>query len=298
MKPVNIILDTDIGPDCDDAGAVAVLHSLAARQEANIVAMMHCTSSKWGAGCLDALNTYYGRPDIPVGALRQSGFLDKTEYETFNKALALEYPNRFRGDIPAPDATILYRQMLADAPDQSIVVVAIGPLTNLADVLSSSPDETSPLSGKQLITDKVKHLVVMGGTFPSGKEWNFEMAPLSAQKIASSWPTPIFYTGFEVGSRLMTGARLLKEAPPRHPVRLAYERFGLADGVRPSWDLTAVLFAVRGVQSGWTLSERGAIEVSADGSNGWKPGDGLHHYLILNRSPSEMESLLEELMIS
>ncbi len=38
--PVHVILDTDIGSDCDDAGALAVLHALADRGEVEILACM------------------------------------------------------------------------------------------------------------------------------------------------------------------------------------------------------------------------------------------------------------------
>jgi hypothetical protein len=58
---------------------VALLHALSDRDEANILAMMCCTSSEWGAPCLDALNTYYGRPNIPVGTLRNLARLLESE---------------------------------------------------------------------------------------------------------------------------------------------------------------------------------------------------------------------------
>src|SRR5579883_1622803 len=61
--PVPVILDSDIGPDVDDAGATAILNAMADRGEARILAMCCCTSSEWGAPCLNAINTYYGRRD-------------------------------------------------------------------------------------------------------------------------------------------------------------------------------------------------------------------------------------------
>ena len=84
-QPVPVILDTDIGPDCGDVDAVVMLHGLADRGEADILGMMCCTSSAWGAPCLDALNTFFGRSEIPVGALKDAGFLD---HSGFNRAIA------------------------------------------------------------------------------------------------------------------------------------------------------------------------------------------------------------------
>lgn len=297
MKTVNIILDTDIGPDCDDAGAVAVLHALANRGDAEIVGMMHSTSSKWGAGCLDAINTYYGRPEIPIGTLRQPGFLDGTQYETYNKPLALQYPNRFRNGCAAPDAVALYRQLLSEAEDESIVIVAIGPLPNLAGLLRSLPDELSPLSGAELVARKVNHLVAMGGSFPSGKEWNFEMDPTSARKVAADWPTPVHFTGYELGIAVPTGQSLVTQAPPDHPVRRAYEWFGTQDGLRPSWDLIAVMIAARGLRDGWRLSPAGTVIVEPDGSNRWIPGEGRHFYVQFDEAPERIGLLLEQWLV-
>lgn len=297
-RPVGIILDTDIGPDCDDAGAVAVLHALASLGEVEILGMMHCTSSKWGAGCLDALNTYYGRPDIPIGTLKTSGFLDDDSvHAKYNKGVAEHYPNRFREGAEPPDAVALYRQLLAGGERQSVVIVAIGPLPNLLNLLRSQPDEYSSLSGIQLVADKVKHLVVMGGAFPSGREWNFQMHPASAQYVASHWPTPITFAGFEIGADIHTGRRLFTHSKPDNPVRKSYEWYVGEGGDRHSWDLTAVLYAARGAYPYWD-TVLGTVEVADNGENGWTVGENSRHaYLTVKMDPQQVADILEELMV-
>ncbi|QHW30910.1 nucleoside hydrolase [Paenibacillus rhizovicinus] len=296
--PVRILLDTDIGPDCDDAGAAAVLHALDKDGEATIAGMMHCTSSKWGAGCLDALNAYYGRPDIPVGTLKTEGFLnDDAGYERYNKGITLNYPNRYKEEA-APDAVRLYRELLAKSEDQSTVIVAIGPLPNLMNLLQSEPDELSPLNGTELAARKVKHLVVMGGAFPRGKEWNFEMHPESASYVGAHWPTPITFTGFEIGLDIHTGSRLFTELPADHPVRQSYSWYVGEGKSRHSWDLTAVLYAARGAFPYWDLV-RGRIEVDrVTGENAWQDDEaGPHAYLRALSSPESVAELLDELMV-
>lgn len=62
-----IIFDTDMDSDFDDAGALALLHALADRCECEILAVMHSTSTPCSVGFIDAINTWYGRPGIPVG---------------------------------------------------------------------------------------------------------------------------------------------------------------------------------------------------------------------------------------
>src|SRR5688572_15365153 len=64
---VRVILDTDLGIDVDDAGALAVLHALADKGEVRILATVANVNDPYAPGALDAINTYYGRPNIPVG---------------------------------------------------------------------------------------------------------------------------------------------------------------------------------------------------------------------------------------
>ena len=71
-KVANIIFDSDCGPDCDDAGALAILHHYADTGNANILAAVCSTTTEYGAAWLDAINTYYGRPDIPIGTTKTS----------------------------------------------------------------------------------------------------------------------------------------------------------------------------------------------------------------------------------
>ena len=64
---VNIIFDTDIDSDVDDAGAMALLHSYVQQGKVNLLAVVGCCNSGYAAPCIDAINTYYGLPDVPVG---------------------------------------------------------------------------------------------------------------------------------------------------------------------------------------------------------------------------------------
>ncbi|WP_185602420.1 nucleoside hydrolase [Paenibacillus sp. 598K] len=296
--PVPVILDTDIGPDCDDAGAVAVLHALQTEGRLQSLAMLHCTSSRWGAGCLDALNVYYGRGDIPVGTLPTSNFLDDdSRYAKYNRLLATSPASRYPDGSGVPDAPTLYREKLAQAADGSIVVVAIGPLINLMQLLQTEPDAHSPLDGVALVARKVRHLVVMGGYLPEGKEWNFEMHPEAAAVVCEQWPTPITYTGYEIGLAVQTGARLLREAPPEHPVRISYAAYLGDKPTRPSWDLTAVLYAAHGAAPYWDLARGRMVVNTTDGSNRWiDDPQGPHAYLRERMDPAAVAELLDELM--
>jgi len=291
---VPVILDTDIGPDCDDAGAVAVLNALADRGEAEILAMACCVSSPWGAPCLDAINTYYGRPDVPIGTYKKPGFLLDSSY---SEAIAREFPNRLQRGENAPDARELYRKTLARQPDGSATICAIGPLNNLGDLLDTAPDEWSALGGVELVARKVRRLVVMGCAFPAGPSWNQEQDGEASARVAEQWPTRITFSGREIGLVIQTGARLYTETPTCNPVRRAYELY-TGGANRPSWDQTAVLYGVRGARDYWTVRANGQCRINEDGTNQWHdtPDRG-HSYLVEKMPVGRLGGLIEDLMV-
>jgi hypothetical protein len=55
--PVKIILDVDLAEDVDDAGAMATLHALANRGEAQILGILISSRNEWVGPCADAINT-------------------------------------------------------------------------------------------------------------------------------------------------------------------------------------------------------------------------------------------------
>ena len=65
--PVSVIYETDFTFDVDDVGALAVLHALADNGEAEILAVSYNEVQSRAADAIDAINTWYGRGDIPIG---------------------------------------------------------------------------------------------------------------------------------------------------------------------------------------------------------------------------------------
>jgi inosine-uridine nucleoside N-ribohydrolase len=159
-EAVRLIFDTDLESDVDDAGTVALLHALADRGEVKLLAMGISSRHPSSAPCLDALNTYYGRGDIPIGILKGEGGDNGSKYA---QTIAKEFPHDLASVEEAPSATSLYRRVLASQPDRSVVIVTVGFLTNVRNLLASGPDDASKLSGEQLVQRKVKAWVCMGG---------------------------------------------------------------------------------------------------------------------------------------
>src|SRR5215831_17118159 len=92
QKDVPIILDTDIAPDYDDVGAMAVLHSLADRGEAKILATISCNTFETTAPTLSVLNTYFKRYDISIGVTK-SDKPNKDCKQKWAEALVKKYPH-------------------------------------------------------------------------------------------------------------------------------------------------------------------------------------------------------------
>lgn len=311
--PVRIIFDSDMGPDADDAGALALLHALADRGEAEILGTMCSTTNPWCAPCIDAINTYYGRAHLPVGTLKGPGTAGGSEEwygDSFNGYVTGRFPNRLQHGAYAPDAVVVYRRLLAAAPDTSVTIVVVGAMTNLRDLLVSPPDSLSPLDGRALVEKKVRLLSIMGGSYPTGEESNFTVDGPATRQMVEEWPTPIVFSGFEIGEDLLTGARLA-ETPEDNPVRAAYHMWDLYfarqftpdfdpdSGIWPhsSFDQTAVLYAVRGARDYWTLQTEGHNFIHENGANEWRPEPDRDHAYLIERMPrEELARIIEDLM--
>lgn len=293
---VNVLFDTDIGPDCDDVGTLALMHALADLGEANLLGVGVTVSNPWSAPTVDAINTWYKRPALPVATLKENGFLTDSPY---TERVAKNFPHNLQSGLDAPDALSMYRRVLAAEPDSSVTLVAVGPLRNMSRLLRSPADVITGLTGSELIALKVKTLVVMGCAFPAGREWNIEQDPASAQLVVNEWPTTIVFSGVEIGNDIHTGYSMTSQTPTANPARMAYEIHVGANQNRPSWDQTAMLYAVRGAADGlFSLSTPGTVSITNNGDNTFAPSSGgRHRYLIKQKSNAEIAAVIEALMI-
>lgn len=309
--PEKIVMDVDLAEDVDDAGAMAVLHALADAGEAEILGVLISSRNEWVGPCLDAINTWYGRPDLPIGYQRGHvyGYAnDKDSHrETPSKyaePVAKAFPHDLGRSSDAPPAAELCRRLLSGQPDKSVTIVTTGFLTNLKDLLDSRPDQHSPLDGEALVRAKVKQWVCMGGIFPQGKfqngggEYNLMWDTIASVRAINDWPTPIVFSGWEIGAPIKVGARL-GEASEANPVRACYRHYnGLQN--REAWDQTAVLYAVRGAGDLWKVSEPGVCLMHArvtHGYNEWLAAPGKQHrYLVEKAPPAEVGRVIEDLM--
>lgn len=310
----NIILDTDIGPDCDDAGALALLNIYADMGLCRILAIGNCTSNPYGAGAIDAICRYYGREAVPIGTWKGREFLNDDICRRYNRPIAEKHLSRYREAEPE-DAVRLYRRVLAAQPDNSVDIIAIGPLNNISALLDSRPDDVSPLDGAELVRGKVARLWMMAGIFrPSdekkandierrcGKriedyaEYNVVCDAAASKNVADNWPGGKSYLGWEAGL-METGDSLLK-ASEDHPVRMAYELWNGGNKCRRcSWDPMTVLYAVDTDTQLVRDSAGGYVRFDDDGCTRFVTSpDGQDHYAELAANEEQIVEYINALL--
>jgi len=300
VKPVPVIFDSDMGVDYDDVGAITLLHAFADSGYINILATVASTKYEGVAAVFNALNTYFKRPGLLIGVPKGKA-LELKDKQHWTDSLLLKYPHKIKKNDEVLSATEVYRKALASQPDRSVTIITVGFLTNLADLLQSTPDKYSKFTGKELVREKVKQLVCMAGSFPAGNEFNVRMDAASSKIVFENWETPILFSGVEIGMKIKTGLplvndRSIKNSPVKDVFRICVPMSQQDSAGRMSWDQTAVLIAVKGYKPWWNI-QTGKIKIAEDGSNTWKNGDSLHSYLVESQSPIIVRDLINDLMI-
>lgn len=311
--PVKLIFDTDMDSDCDDVGALAMLHALADRGEVELLATMISGPNPWSPACTSAVNTFYGRSAIPLGRYVGSVPVSPSKYAS---QIAERFPHAAHRLEEVPAAAPLYRKLLLTQPDASVVIVTVGDLSNIAALLQLPAENDLP-SGRDTVARKVREWACMGGNFigkPARDDLKLTNNNFTVDKIGSHyaihhWPAtvPITFVGREIGSvqsGLQAGARLAS-LPRDHIVRAAYELyFGGEPKDRHVADQTAVLYAARGARDYWDMESRGYMDLAPDNTFVWRYEHDRHRYLLKRRDSQgvtndrAIERLIEDLMMA
>lgn len=212
MGARKIIIDTDPGQD----DAVAILLALACPEDLEVLALT-CVA---GNVPLDATSRnarriceLAGRPDLPVHA----GCAQPLQRDLVTAAHIHGADGLDGSDLPQPTmpldaahAVDVLVDTLRREPANTITIVAIGPLTNIATALTRAPD----------IAPRIARIVLMGGARgPGGNvtpaaEFNIHVDPLAA-KIVFACGAPITVLPLDVTYKaLVTPARHAALAAP------------------------------------------------------------------------------------
>jgi hypothetical protein len=308
-EPTRLIFDTDICGDCDDVLALGMIHALQDRGLCRLLAVTISVDHEQAARFVNAVNTFYGRGNIPLGVVGKGGRTESSKFlslveEPDKESGGFRFPHDLASARAAAASRVL-RKVLATQPNRSVVIVQVGFSTNLARLLESPPDEYSPLRGLDLVKQKVRLLSLMAGAFtpiggePRYREYNVTKDIGSARALAEGWPGKVVFSGYEIGAALPYPSLSIERDfryVAHHPLAEAYVRRNPPPHNRPTWDLTSVLHAVLGDRGYFDLSPPGKVTVEPDGFTRFDAApEGRHHYLVLR--PQQKLRILEAMVL-
>ena len=289
--PAGVVFSTAMGSGIDDALALAILHALEGKNEARIAAIAVSRANLHAAAMCDVIRSFYLSANtgpfagflrgLPIGLTSEGRLRDETPM--LAETLAKHKTNIHKLTDTAEVAPLI-RNALTAQYDQNALVVATGPLTDLARTLELH-------DVKAIIRQKVRLLALSTGP----RELTTGADVAAARKIFSEWPTPIVAAGAEIGDALLfPGASIEKDFAwsSSHPLVDAYRAYKPMPYDAATYAMTPVLFTVREKEAYFKLSEPGTINVADDGRTQFTPAaEGRHRYLILD--PEQKERILK-----
>lgn len=303
--PISVIFDTDIGNDIDDALALNMLFNYQKQCKINLLGITISKANPYVIEYVDGLCRFNNIFNIPLGYVYHGANPEDGKYirqvlDTIIDGKKIIFPHRSFNDS-LPQGYKLQRKLLANQLDTSVVMIVVGPETNIANLLNSTPDEFSPLSGVELIKRKVKYLSVMGGLYSKDfdvPEWNIIQDLKASRDVFTKWPRPIVASGFEVGSKLLYPHQSILndfKNSYKNPMCVSYKIYEKMPYDRQTWDLTSILYAIEPNSGYFELSVEGKITIDENGKSIFTP-DIYHNHKYLIISPSKINSTLSALV--
>lgn len=267
-----VIFDTDMGPDCDDAGAWAMLLKYAEKYDLKILGAANCTSNSYANGTIRAIAEYYGFDDVTVGQHTGDPMLpDGTRY---NVDVAKKYFEDYKHACRAMTEKEFYKKLLSKAEDDSVTVITVGTFSNIAAALNDDPD---------LFNAKVNSVISMAGKFPEGKEFNITCDIKAAQTVIEKYKNTLIFTGWEIGADIVAGFGTEFSEGPVFDCYKLYSGRHEPPYDRSSWDLTAVHFAVEGENGLYELSNPVKVTFDDEGSTHIEKDRSSNRYYLLRK---------------
>ena len=177
---IPILLDTDIGSDVDDAFALGLALASPTLDLRGVTTVSGDAENRAWIVC--RLLTAVGRRDIPVAWGRDPQPDQPVNWQIqYRRHPAVIY-NRSVKPVKASAVELLYSRLKAEPG--KLTIVAVGPLTNVARLLTEHPD----------CKPWIKRIVLMGGSVrvgfapksPPEAEWNIKLDVVAAKTVFMS----------------------------------------------------------------------------------------------------------------
>ncbi|MET0242846.1 MAG: nucleoside hydrolase [Flavitalea sp.] len=281
---IPVIIDTDLDSDVDDVAALAMALNLHKQNKINILGVVVTSDDPFAPVCASAINQYFGFPDLPIAFDKQQPKL--TNYSRYTKQISDSFPHKLASFDMAEEPVQLYKRLLANAQDTSVVIVTLGHLSSLQAIMKSE-------GGSDLIHTKVNKWICMGGMFPIGKEANF-YRPDSSSTVycVENWKRPVTFCGWEAGNQVLSGGASFKAmSTESSPVFRGFRLYNNFAG-RPSWDQLAILMLTETGSEYFELISNGICKVDSDGTNHWIEGPAANQSYIKLKQNADKKKLI------
>lgn len=297
--PQTVIFETDLGNDVDDAMALDLFFKYMDEGKINLAAIMLNKEGDFSAEYADILCTWYGHPEVQIGIIRDGADCATDAVQYAQKVCQMQdadgkplFARTRKSYSDLPLAVDLYRKILSEAPDQSVVIVSTGFSTNLARLLDTPADDVCPLTGRELVAKKVSLLSTMAGAASNENqpEYNIIKDIPAAKKLFAEWPGKIVDSPFEVGIAIRYPGTSIEQDfgwTQAHPMVEAYKVYNTMPYDEPTWDLTSFVYVVEGLGSEdkpfFGLVGPGKITANDIGGMRFTPdAQGNHYYLTVD----------------
>ncbi|BDC50261.1 hypothetical protein F183_A25770 [Bryobacterales bacterium F-183] len=300
--PMGVIFDCDFGNRIDTVLALCVLYGLDQKNDCRVYAITVNKSNLRAAAAAEVVGRFYALSQQnlngPTGRVLAIGLNDRSKDEADTPIIKALLDTQVEGkpkyihaiaslnDTAEPAPVI--RNALTAHHDQNSAVVCTGPFTNLSATLNL-------YQAKPWVEKKARYLVVAAGDFVnSGKPCPKLAADIaSARNVLENWPTDIIFAGAELANVApFPAANLEKDFAwtKTHPLIEAYSAAGKMPYDAPTWDVAAILQAVRPKEQYFKLSEPGVVTVSDNGvATFTAKAGGRHRHMIVD--PAKKEAL-------
>ncbi len=292
---LKLFIDTDIGNDCDDAAAISLAFKYANQNLCSVECVTVNTRDEFAANCIDAISAFNGI-DVEVGEYKGDGF-EKNE-RSYCQKVARRF-NCLNGKR-RKEAVELIISKLQSCTDGEAKIVCIGQFNNLRLLLENK-------KGFELVKRKVSEVVLMGGMFgiesttfegqPYVAEFNVVTSVSDSKTAINLCPVPVTFCDFTLGRDVITLEKIVEEEFT-NPVGYAYKIFLEGAKGRPSWDILAIMYAVKGLDGCFAYSKSGIVTVTDEGKTiHTQSQNGLHRYLLPAVECKALQEKIDELFI-
>jgi len=298
---IQIVLDTDQGTDVDDVADIGLAAAMHRGGLINLTGIIVTNKNTYGASCASAL-LKYALPGNTIPIAQYNGTVSLPTNSAYTQMVTQVYGPA--GDVASnyPGHVATYRKIFAAAATSSLVVVITGPVTAFMEFFNSAADGISPLTGIQLIQQKLKSLHWEAGYFQNSvvsgsttSEYNISIDITNAQSFITLMNTyvptlDVFWTGDDIVGFVRTKlsfeyGNLLTGFPASHgtysPFNMAFQLFLATANTsqRPPWGQIALNYAVYGARLFAPIGYRGTNTIDGNGYNTWTTTAGQHSFL-------------------